>query len=210
VQARNLIFVPVVLPAVLWMSGAIAQPQDAAAPAPPTIKTETRLVLVDTVVTDKKGQYIHDLTAKDFKVLEDNKEQTISSFSFEADPASPTNSRKRYLVLFFDNSTMGFGEQAQAREAAAKFIDANTGPNRLTAIVNFGGSLQIAQNFTADSDRLKKVVSGVKFSNVSSSDCGIRSWRSEVWPRTWRASRAVRFWCCSPAVSRSRPILCRK
>ena len=167
-QARNLIFVPVVLPAVLWMSGAIAQPQDATAPAPPTIKTETRLVLVDTVVTDKKGQYVHDLTAKDFKVLEDNKEQTISSFSFEADPASPTNSRKRYLVLFFDNSTMGFGEQAQAREAAAKFIDANTGPNRLTAIVNFGGSLQIAQNFTADSDRLKKVVSGVKFSNVSS------------------------------------------
>jgi VWFA-related protein len=164
VQIRNLIFVPV----VLWLSGAVARPQDATAPAPPTIKTETRLVLVDTVVTDKKGQYIHDLTVKDFKVLEDNKEQTISSFSFEADPASPTNSQKRYLVLFFDNSAMGFPEQAQAREAAAKFIDANTGPNRLTAIVNFGGSLQIAQNFTADADRLKKVVSGVKFSNVSS------------------------------------------
>jgi len=166
--SRNLIYAPVVLPVVLWMGGAVAQPQDTTAPAPPTIKTETRLVLVDTVVTDKKGQYIHDLTAKDFKVLEDNKEQTISSFSFEADPASPTNSQKRYLVLFFDNSAMGFPEQAQAREAAAKFIDANTGPNRLTAIVNFGGSLQIAQNFTADADRLKKVVSGVKFSNVSS------------------------------------------
>jgi hypothetical protein len=39
------------------------------------IRTETKLVLVDTVVTDKKGNYIHDLEAKDFKVWEDNKEQ---------------------------------------------------------------------------------------------------------------------------------------
>jgi VWFA-related protein len=152
---------------VLWMNGASAQPQDASAAAQPTIKAETRLVLVDTVVTDKKGAYIHDLTVKDFKVLEDNKEQAISSFSFEADPASPTNAQKRYLVLFFDNSTMQLSDQTQARQAATKFIDANAGPNRLTAIVNFGGSLQIAQNFTADADRLKKVVSGVKFSSVS-------------------------------------------
>jgi hypothetical protein len=35
------------------------------------------------------------------------------------------------------------------------------------AIVNFGGALQIAQNFTANADRLKKVVSGVKFSTTS-------------------------------------------
>jgi hypothetical protein len=33
-----------------------------------TIRTETRLVLVDTVVTDKKGNYIRDLAQKDFKV----------------------------------------------------------------------------------------------------------------------------------------------
>jgi hypothetical protein len=31
-----------------------------------TIHTETRLVLVDTVVTDKSGKYIRDLTAKNF------------------------------------------------------------------------------------------------------------------------------------------------
>ncbi len=77
------------------------------------------------------------------------------------------NSQKRYLVLLFDNSTMDFGEQARAREAAAKFIDSNGGPNRLMAIANFGGALQIAQNFTDNTDQLKKVVSGVKFSAVA-------------------------------------------
>jgi VWFA-related protein len=133
----------------------------------PLIKAQTRLVLVDTVVTDKKGSYIRDLTAKDFRVWEDNKEQSITSFSFEDDAASPANSQKRYLVLFFDNSTMDMGDQARARDAAAKFIDANSAPNHLMAIVDFGGTVQIAQNFTANVDRLKQVVSGVKFSAVS-------------------------------------------
>ena len=50
---------------------------------PEVIRVETRLVLVDTVVTDKKGNYIRDLTQKDFKVWEDGKEQAITSFSFE-------------------------------------------------------------------------------------------------------------------------------
>ncbi len=157
------------LAGVLFCAGAAAQAQQAGAPAASqtVIRTETRLVLVDTVVTDKKGVYIHDLVLKDFRVWEDNKEQSIKSFSFEADPASPSGSQKRYLVLFFDNSTMNPGDQIRARQAAARFIDNNAGPNRLMAVVNFSGAVQIAQNFTADADRLKQVVSGVKSSAVS-------------------------------------------
>ena len=52
------------------------------------IRTESRVVLVDAVVTDKKGKYVRDLKQKDFRVWEDNKEQTITSFTFEADAAS--------------------------------------------------------------------------------------------------------------------------
>ncbi|MGB7720260.1 MAG: VWA domain-containing protein, partial [Bryobacteraceae bacterium] len=157
------------LAGVLFCAGAVAQAQQVGAPAASqtVIRTETRLVLVDTVVTDKKGAYIHDLVLKDFRVWEDNKEQAIKSFSFEADPASPSSSQRRYLVLFFDNSTMNSGDQIRARQAAARFIDNNAGPNRLMAVVNFGGAVQIAQNFTADADRLKQVVSGVKSSAVS-------------------------------------------
>src|SRR5580704_4964262 len=132
-------------------------------PADPNnvLKVETNVVLVDAVVTDKKGNYVRDLKQKDFKVWEDNKEQQIKSFSFGADPASPLNSQPRYLVLFFDNSTMNFGDQAQARKAAVSFIDANAGSNRLMAIVNFGGNMQIAQNFTADTERLKAIAGGL-------------------------------------------------
>ena len=70
-------------------------------------------------------------------------------------------------MLFFDNSTMNPGDQMRARQAAVKFIEANGGPNRLMAIVNFGGTVRIAQNFTADTERLKKVASASQFSSVS-------------------------------------------
>jgi VWFA-related protein len=149
----------------------MASAQQPAAQAPAsdtaTIHAETRLVLVDTVVTDKKGNYIRDLTIKDFKVWEDNKEQAIKSFSLEDDNAAPEKAQKHYLVLFFDNSTMDVGDQMQARQAAAKFIDANAAPNRLIAVVDFGGTIKISQNFTADATRLKQVVAGTKTSSVS-------------------------------------------
>ena len=155
----------------LALFAAMARAQQPAAPAPAsdaaTIHAETRLVLVDTVVTDKKGNYIRDLTIKDFKVWEDNKEQAIKSFSLQDDNAAPEKAQKHYLVLFFDNSTMDVGDQMQARQAAAKFIDANAAPNRLIAVVDFGGTIKISQNFTADATRLKQVVAGTKTSSVS-------------------------------------------
>src|SRR5258706_4108323 len=135
---------------------------------PGVIHVETREVLVDAVVTDKRGNYIRDLAQKDFKVWEDGKEQAVSSFSFEESAGSgSTNPRPHYMVLFFDNSTMNTGDQVQARAAAAKFIDANAGPDRLIAIADFGGSVHISQNFTADAVRLKQVVTGLKGSAVS-------------------------------------------
>ena len=153
------------LAAILFSIG-VAGAQTQQAPPPTTvIRTETRVVLVDAVVTDKKGNYVHDLAQKNFKVWEDDKTQQISSFSFEADPASSAD-QKRYLVLFFDTSTMNFGDQTRAREAASKFIDKNAGPNRYMAVVNFTGSLRVAQNFTSDADRLREVVTGVKQSHV--------------------------------------------
>src|SRR5208283_3441628 len=173
---RLVLFIAVICVASAWLNWRQAVPASAARaqqqPAgdtggPGVIRVESRLVLVDSVVTDKKGDYIRDLTAKEFKVWEDNKEQAITSFSFEEDSASPAKNQKRYMVLFFDNSTMDMGDQVRARKAASQFIDANAGPNRLIAIIDFGGSVHIAQNFTADPERLKQVVAGVKGSSVS-------------------------------------------
>jgi VWFA-related protein len=151
-------------------------PVSVAAPAGPAeqqpglvIRKESKLVLVDAVVTDKKGAYVHDLTQKDFKVYEDNKEQQVTTFSIGSDMAvQANNGQRRYLILFFDNSSMAAPDQIQARGAASKFMDSNAGPDHLMAVVDFGGTLRILQNFTANADALRAAIRGVKTSYVAS------------------------------------------
>ena len=122
---------------------------------------------VDVIVTDKKGNYIHDLTAKDFHVFDNNQEQPIVNFSYGSSTGSSGTPDRRYMVLFFDDSTMDIGDQARARTAAQKFIDANAGPDRVMAVVDFTGALRIIQNFTADATRLKQAAASMKPSAVA-------------------------------------------
>ena len=126
-----------------------------------TIRAESRLVLVDVVVTDKKGGYVEDLTQKDFRVWQDDQEQKITSFSFEQS-ASPANAQKRHLVLFFDDESMQPTDQTRARAAAGKFLEGSSGTGNYVAIIDYAGTMQVAQNFTDDTERLKKVVSTPK------------------------------------------------
>jgi len=140
--------------------------------APVVIKAEANLVLVDVVATDKKGNYLKDLEQKDFHVFEDDAEQKISSFSRAADIQPNAPEQQRYMVLFFDNSTMAPSDQGRAREAAGKFVESTASPNRQVAVVDFGGVLRVAQNFTSDGDQLKRAIGGVKFAAVQPNASG--------------------------------------
>jgi VWFA-related protein len=124
-----------------------------------TIRSETKVVLVDAVVTDKKG-YVRNLTTKDFEIFEDDKKQTITSFSSEADPSAESKAQAHYIMLLFDDTSMDHSDQRRARDAAILFVEASAGPGKMIAIVNFHGALQVAQNFTADAGRLKAVLGG--------------------------------------------------
>jgi VWFA-related protein len=144
------------------------EPSPANLQTAPVIKKESRLVLVDAVVTDHKGNYVSDLKQDNFRVYEDKKEQTVSSFSFGSDPTAPVNSQKRYMVFFFDNASMEMPDQMAARSAATKFIQSNAGPDHLMAVVEFTGVLQVKQNFTANADLLRAAANGLKTSSVAS------------------------------------------
>lgn len=129
-------------------------------PQPSTvIHTETRTVLVEAIVTGKKGEYVRDLTAKDFRIWQDGKEQAVTSLSLESTAAEP-----HFLVLFFDSTRMTAQDQAQARLAVSRFIDANAAPNRLMAVVSYVNGLRVAQNFTDNPGRLKDALSRLEVS----------------------------------------------
>ena len=137
------------------------------------IKTESQLVLVDVIVTDKKDHHLGDLTAKDFRVYEDDKEQPIASFSHIATtPEASSPSGRRYIVLFFDDSSMNTADQAYARKAAAEFVAKSTSKEREMAVVDFAGTTRIAQDFTSDPAALKSAVEGVKFGTLRPNEPG--------------------------------------
>jgi VWFA-related protein len=132
----------------------------------PVIQTETREVLVDAIVTAKNGAYVSDLTAKDFHLSQDGKEQTIKGFTLESASAA---AETRSLVLFFDETSMEARDQIPVRQAAASFIDAEAGPNHMLAIVTFNGSMRIAQSFTDNAGRLKDALNQASFHGLAPS-----------------------------------------
>jgi len=58
-------------------------------PTPYTMRARSEVVLVNVVARDKQGKLIRDLTAADFTVLEDGKQQKITSFDIENTDATP-------------------------------------------------------------------------------------------------------------------------
>src|SRR6516164_6412285 len=65
---------------------------------PPKFTAGTNVVLVPVVATDKRGNHIPGLTAADFEVKQDGKEQKITSFeeiSSEATQAQPMTGSPR-------------------------------------------------------------------------------------------------------------------
>jgi len=117
-------------------------------------KPEPQLVQVDVVVTGQKDEPIHGLTAADFHVLEDGKEQAITGVQIHAGPALPGMSQQQHVVLMF--AAQSTEDQKWIRQAAGKFVADNAGPDRLISIVYTDVCYDtISTPFTSDGARLQ-------------------------------------------------------
>ncbi len=141
-------------------------PAPNASAAAPTIKVETRVVLLDVVVTDNKGEAVLGLTNKDFEVTEEGAPQTISSFEEHksAQPAQiqppqmPPNvfsnfptakSADSVNVLLLDLLNTQPSDQSFARQQVIKYLD-TVQPGARLAIFALGSRLRIVRGFTTD------------------------------------------------------------
>ena len=155
-------FAPVVL---LLAAGVALAAQEAQAPKAqdppaaeetPTFPAQVEQVIVDTVVTDKKGGVIKGLTREDFTVLEDGVPQTISSFEAVVLPDQPSQTppapprvtvnttpeerRGRTFVVLFDDMNITPFRANQAKAAVASFLEKGTREgDRVTLISTAGG-----------------------------------------------------------------------
>ncbi|MBX7169421.1 MAG: VWA domain-containing protein [Pyrinomonadaceae bacterium] len=118
------------------------------------IRIDTNLVVLDCLVTDVKGNVITGLTAEDFVIKEDNKEQQIQSFTLGNDAKVP---RSIVLVIDYSGSQKPYIERSV--EAAKLLVD-KLRPNDLMAIVT--DDVELIAQFTSDKIKLKKELNGLK------------------------------------------------
>jgi len=153
-----------------------------------TLKARSELVLVNVTVRDKKGNLVRDLTAADFTVLEDGKQQKVLSFDLEntdvvpestagpdhtnvltplkpraegkpaAEPAQLALKDRRLLILFFDLSAMQPDEIDRSTTAAQKYVDKQMAPADLVSLVSLGSGIRVEQDFTSDRALLKQAL----------------------------------------------------
>src|SRR5215213_1413479 len=79
------------------------------------VRVNTDLVILNVTVMDGAGKYAHGLRSSDFKLFEDGREQSISSFSTEETPFA--------AAVLLDTSGSMEKRISVARSAAIRFLD---------------------------------------------------------------------------------------
>jgi VWFA-related protein len=141
-------------------------------------KASTRLVQVNVIVQDKKGQPVTGLTADDFEIRDQGKPQKISVFSVEsnqqpvAGPATlpagtfsnlpaQAGAPHNLTVILFDTLNTPDADQATAKSGLIDFLR-ELQPQDRVAIYGLGNTLHVIQEFTGNSESLVRAISRYK------------------------------------------------
>ncbi len=161
---------------------AYAQTPIQAAPAtttPPvaTLKSNTRLVVLDVVVTDRSQHPVHNLQQSNFTVLENNTSQSIRHFEEhiypnptaakpEPFPVLPAGIFTNFVpappgdslnVLLLDTLNTPMSDQAFVRNQLKEYLK-TARPGTRIAIFGLTSRLSLLQGFTSDPELLKSFI----------------------------------------------------
>ncbi|HEX6640898.1 MAG TPA: hypothetical protein VF215_07275, partial [Thermoanaerobaculia bacterium] len=140
---------------------------------PASEQIDVNAVLLDVIVTDRKGNHILGLTPNDFIIKENGVQQTVDSVDYVTNRALLTEreeqapfkvervSDARYFIFFFDKPSdvaALFEELTQAREAVKTFLDKEMKPTDLVAIAGHDVRLKVYSDFTNDKAKLRKAL----------------------------------------------------
>jgi VWFA-related protein len=144
-----------------------------------TIKVTTRLVQVNVVVLDKKGEPVNDLTKDDFEIFDKGQQQKLVFFSKESaenlpanlPPLAPGVVSNRYMnftsggqthltpiptsltVILLDSLNTTFEDQHYSKEALIKVLR-QLQPSDRVAVYALTDRLTVLHEFTSDTESL--------------------------------------------------------
>ncbi|HEX5430546.1 MAG TPA: VWA domain-containing protein [Bryobacteraceae bacterium] len=150
---------------VIVSGSSISQAQDQAKSGPsaprssPLFDAESTLVLIPATVTDSSNRYLLGLKKKDFQILDNGIEQTITDFSGEDAPLS--------IGLVFDTSG-SMGDKLRMSRQAAFDVLKTMNPQDEAFLVEFKNQAELAAGFTGDLKELQQKLSDVQPGGLTS------------------------------------------
>ncbi len=128
------------------------RPRQTIAQVPPRqeLKVQVALVNMPVTVRDKKGEMVHDLDAKDFRITDNGVVQKISHFDLGGDPLS--------VVILIETSSRIEPILGEMRKTGILFTQTVMGPEGEAAVVGFNDAVDKLQDFTTDGDAIENVV----------------------------------------------------
>jgi VWFA-related protein len=124
--------------------------QQAPPDAQAKLKVQVALVNMPVTVRNAKGEMVHDLDAKDFRITDNGVEQRILHFDLGGDPVS--------VVILIETSSRVDPLLPQMRKTGILFTQTVMGPEGEAAVVGFNDAVDKLQDFTTNGDSVENVV----------------------------------------------------
>lgn len=159
--------------------GNVAAPHTASDEGKLEFRTQTVLVQIPVIVTDKNGSHIHGLTKDDFRLTENGKDQKVSTFEeltatsskLPAAPVKPglfanltlsDDQPRTVTVIVLDTINTPFLDQTYGRRQLVKYLAENLDTNQVLALMVMSSrGVRVVQGLTGDPEQLLQVLKKV-------------------------------------------------
>lgn len=135
-----------------------AQQQNAKTQAAPgTIHTQVNEITTPVTVEDKKGNFLLGLTKDEFHVFDNGAEQQINRWGMD--------DHQLALALVVETSSHVGMMAKQIHGAGIVFTDMVMALSGEAAVISYGDTVDVRQEFTNDHDAVEKAVKGLQFND---------------------------------------------
>jgi len=150
----------------------------------PVFRSGVKLVETTVVVHDRSDKPVADLTASDFRIFEDGKEQKIEFFAVDGAPSADKSVRSFPLpanvftnrieqrtgggvtVILFDRLNSTFDDQKRARDQILNYLAKLQPGDRVALYVLESDAITVLHDFTSDTARL--IAAAKKYAGTTS------------------------------------------
>jgi len=122
----------------------------------PTFRAGIDLATFGVTAVDRKGEYLSDLNAEDFEIIEDGQKQALKYFARGTDIE---NGPEMHVGLLFDTSASMTDDIKLSRSAAIKFLNTLSEAKDMT-LVDFDTEVRVAKYGQRDFPRLVERIRG--------------------------------------------------